>query len=524
MAENAAPNITPPAAPPPLRGAQLMLGSVALALATFMNVLDTSIANVSIPAIAGDMGVSPNQGTWIITSFAVANAISVPLTGWLTQRFGQVRLFVSSVLLFVIASTLCGLAPSIELLIAARVLQGAVAGPMIPLSQALLLNSYPKEKSGTALGIWSITTLIAPVLGPILGGWISDNYSWPWIFFINIPIGLGAAYVIWKLYRTRESVTHKLPIDGVGLALLVLWVGSLQIMLDKGKELDWFNSSTITMLAISAFVGLVFFLIWELNEKHPVVDLTLFKRRNFWTGVIAFSLAYGTFFGNLVILPLWLQTQMGYTATDAGWVLAPVGLFAVLLTPIVGKNLNKWDPRWVATVGFATFSLVFFMRSRFTTGVDITTLMIPTVLQGVPMALFFVPLTAIILSGLPPEKIPAASGLANFCRMLLGGFGSSIATTLWDRRSSVHHAQLTEAANIYNPLFDQSNQNIATLGVDAEQSHRLLDLTISTQAGVLGINDIFWASSILFFVLIGFIWLSRPARSGAAIVDAGGAH
>jgi DHA2 family multidrug resistance protein len=510
------------AAPPPLQGTQLLLGSVALAIATFMNVLDTSIANVSIPAISGDMGVSPNQGTWVITSFAVSNAISVPLTGWLTQRFGQVHLFVGSVLLFVIASLLCGLAPSIELLIAARVLQGAVAGPMIPLSQALLLNSYPKEKSGTALGIWSITTLIAPVVGPILGGWISDNYSWPWIFLINIPIGLGAAFIIWKLYGKRESPTHKLPIDRIGLALLVLWVGSLQVMLDKGKELDWFNSGLIVGLGVSAFVGLVFFLIWELTEKHPIVDLTLFKRRNFWTGVVAFSLAYGTFFGNLVLLPLWLQTQLGYTATDAGWVLAPVGLLAVLLTPIVGKNLNKWDPRWVATAGFAGFALVFFLRSGFTTGVDMRALMIPTILQGVPMALFFVPLTAIILSGLPPEKIPAASGLANFCRMLLGGFGSSIATTLWDRRSSVHHAQLSEGANVYNPLFEQSTQNIGNLA-SPEQAHGLLDHTISMQAGMLGINDVFWASSILFLLLIGLIWLSRPARS-AAPVDAGGAH
>jgi DHA2 family multidrug resistance protein len=505
-----------------LQGAKLLLGSVALGIATFMNVLDTSIANVSIPAISGDLGVSPNQGTWVITSFAVSNAISVPLTGWLTQRFGQVRLFITSVLLFVVASLLCGFAPSIELLIAARILQGAVAGPMIPLSQALLLNSYPKEKSGTALAIWSITTLIAPVVGPILGGWISDNYSWPWIFLINIPIGLGAAFIIWKLYGERESKTRKLPIDGVGLALLVLWVGSLQVMLDKGKELDWFNSGTIVTLGVCAFVGLVFFLIWELTEKHPIVDLTLFKKRNFWTGVVAFSLAYGTFFGNLVLLPLWLQTQLGYTATDAGWVLAPVGLLAVLLTPIVGRNLNKWDPRWAATAGFAGFALVFYLRSLYTSGVDMEALMIPTILQGIPMALFFVPLTAIILSGLPPEKIPAASGLANFCRILLGGFGSSIATTLWERRSSVHHAQLTESANVYNPLFSQSTQALGSIA-SPEQAHGLLDITISTQAGVLGINDIFWASSILFLVLIGFIWLSRPARS-AAPVNAGGAH
>ena len=211
-----------------------------------MNVLDTSIANVSIPAIAGDLAVSPDQGTWVITSFGVANAISLPLTGWLTQRYGQVRLFVASVLLFVIASFLCALAPTLGLLIAFRVLQGAVAGPMIPLSQSLLLSSYPKAKAGTALALWGVTTLVAPVVGPLLGGWITDNISWPWIFYINIPVGIAAAFATWLIYRPRETATHKLPIDGVGLGLLVVWVGALQVMLDKGKDLDWFGSTQIT--------------------------------------------------------------------------------------------------------------------------------------------------------------------------------------------------------------------------------------------------------------------------------------
>lgn len=513
----------PLTSPQPLRGKQLLLGSVALALATFMNVLDTSIANVSIPTIAGDFGVAPNQGTWVITSFAVANAISVPLTGWLTQRFGQVRLFLTSVLLFVIASLLCGLAPNIQLLIAARVLQGAVAGPMIPLSQALLLNTYPREKQGAALAIWGITTLVAPVIGPVLGGWISDNFSWPWIFYINLPIGLLCVAIIWPLYRARESAIRKLPIDSIGLALLVIWVGALQITLDKGKELDWFNSSTITALALVALVGFVFFLIWELNEEHPIVDLSLFRRRNFWAGVVAFSFGYGAFFGNLVILPLWLQTQMNYTATMAGIILAPVGFLAILITPIVGKNLGKWDPRWVATAGFATFALVFILRSHFNTGIDIKGLLIPTIIQGIPMGLFFIPLTSILLSGLPPERIPSATGVANFCRILLGGFGSSIATTIWDRRSSLHHAQLTEAANIYNPIFNQSVENAQTLGISADQAHALIERNIVVQAGMLGANDIFYASSILFFVLIGFIWMARPVKSSGPI-DTSAAH
>ncbi|MDE2586078.1 MAG: DHA2 family efflux MFS transporter permease subunit, partial [Betaproteobacteria bacterium] len=346
------PAAAPPGPPPPLHGPSLVIGTVALSLATFMNVLDTTIANVSIPAISGDLGVSSSQGTWVITSFAVANAISVPLTGWLTQRFGQVKLFVTSVLLFVLASLLCGLAPNLETLIAFRVIQGAVAGPMIPLSQALLLSSYPEAKSGMALAMWSMTTMVAPVVGPILGGWLSDNVSWPWIFYINIPVGVVAAWVTWQIYHRRESRTRIVPIDKIGLGLLVVWVGALQIMLDKGKELDWFHSGTIVTLGLVAAVAFAFFLVWELTEEHPVVDLALFTRRNFVTGTVTLALAYGLFFGGIVIIPLWLQTQMGYTATEAGLTAAPVGILALLLSPVIGKSLPKIDPRWIASASF----------------------------------------------------------------------------------------------------------------------------------------------------------------------------
>ncbi|MEO7160155.1 MAG: DHA2 family efflux MFS transporter permease subunit, partial [Polaromonas sp.] len=288
------------APPAPLEGSARVWGTIALSAATFMNVLDTSIANVSLPAIAGDLGVSATQGTWVITSFAVANAIAVPLTGFLTQRFGQVRLFMTSVLLFIMASWLCGLAPNMTTLIAFRALQGFVAGPMIPLSQTLLLASYPRVLAGLAMAMWAMTTLVAPVMGPLLGGWITDNISWPWIFYINIPVGLMAAGITWAIYHKRESKTRKVPIDAVGLALLVLWVGSLQLMLDKGKELDWFHSWQIIAMAVVAVVGLAFFLIWELTEEHPVVDLSLFKRRNFWAGALATAVGYGLFFGNVV--------------------------------------------------------------------------------------------------------------------------------------------------------------------------------------------------------------------------------
>ncbi|QJR10511.1 Multidrug export protein EmrB [Usitatibacter rugosus] len=510
--------------PAPLKGKSLVLGTIALSLATFMNVLDTSIANVSLSAIAGDLGVSPEQGTWVITSFAVANAISLPLTGWLTQRYGQVRLFTASVLLFVLASIACGLAPSIELLIFFRIVQGAVAGPMIPLSQTLLLASYPKEKAGTALAMWSMTTLVAPVAGPLLGGWITDNISWPWIFYINVPVGLGAAAVTWMIYRKRETATRKLPIDAVGLGLLIVFVGALQIMLDKGKDLDWFHSGTIIALAVVAALGLALFIVWELTDEHPVVDLRLFKRRNFTMGALALSLGYGVFFGNVVLLPLWLQQYMGYTATLAGFALAPVGLLAVLLSPVVGKNVSKVDPRIFATIAFVIFGVVMFMRSHFNTQVDLTTIMIPTVVQGAAMAFFFIPLVTLTLSGIAPAQLPAASGLSNFMRITAGSFGTSISTTLWDHRATFHHAQLAEKLTVYDPTTTQALANMQASGMTPDQALATLNRMIDQQAALLSATDIFYASALLFLALVGVVWLTKPAKAAAASEAAAGAH
>lgn len=510
---------------PPLEGAARIIGSIALSTAVFMNVLDTSIANVSIPTISGDMGVSTSQGTWVITSFAVANAITVPLTGWLTQRFGQVRLFLTSTLLFVLASWLCGFSPTLEALIGFRVLQGAVAGPMIPLSQTLMLASFPKEKAGMALAIWAMTTLVAPVAGPLLGGYISDNYTWPWIFYINIPVGLLAAWISWRIYGKRESMTRNLPIDKVGLVMLVVWVGALQIMLDKGKELDWFSSPVILTLASIAFVTFVLFIIWELTDAHPVVDLRLFLRRNFTVGASTLALAYGVFFGNVVLLPLWLQSTMGYTATDAGLVTAPTGLLAILLTPIIGKALGKYDPRYFATGAFAVFAVVCYMRAGFNTSADMYTLMIPTIIQGAAMAAFFVPLTAITLSGLEPHQIPAASGLSNFLRLTAGAFGTSIATTLWEDRAVLHHAQLTEVARPGAPAFDQALGALQSAGMSHAQALGMIDKLIDTQAFTLSALDVFWGSAGIFVALMFMVWLSHPQKSGGGSAEAAaGAH
>ena len=496
----------------PLQGSERVLGTVALSLATFMNVLDSSIANVSLPAIAGDLGVSPTQGTWVITSFGVANAIAVPITGWLTRRFGQVRLFVASVLLFVLASWLCGLAGSLESLIAFRVLQGLVAGPMIPLSQTLLLASYPPAMAGTAMAMWSMTTLVAPVTGPLLGGWITDNVSWPWIFYINLPVGLFAAALTWSIYRRRDPGPRHVPLDRVGLVLLVLWVGALQLMVDRGKELDWFESDEIVVLALVAAVAFAFFLVWELTEPQPLVYLRHFGRRNFTVGVAALSVAYGLFFGNVVLLPLWLQQWMGYTATWAGLATAPVGLLAIALSPWVGKNVHRIDARKLTTVAFLGFGLVLWLRSRFNTQVPFEVVLLPTLLQGAAMAFFFIPLQSVIFSGLPPDQMPAASGVSNFARICAGAIGTSLFTTLWDRRAALHHAQLSEAAHAGTVGLQSALEGLQAGGLTLAQAQAAVERQLLTQAYTMAVTDLFLLSSALFVGLIALVWLARLPR------------
>ncbi|MBX3644701.1 MAG: DHA2 family efflux MFS transporter permease subunit [Rubrivivax sp.] len=514
---------TAPPALPPLHGAERWLATIAVSLATFMNVLDSSIANVSIPAISGDLGVSPAQGTWVITSFAVANAISMPLTGWLAMRFGAVRVFVTSTLLFVVASWLCGLAPTIEALVGFRVLQGLVAGPMIPLSQTLLLSVYPPALAGMATALFGMTVLVAPVVGPLLGGWITEHISWPWIFYINVPLGLGAMAVTWQLFRDRQTPPRRIPLDRIGLGLLVLWVGAMQLMLDKGKELDWFASGEIVALAATAVVGFAFFLVWELGAAHPVVDLKLFARRNYLFGTLALSVAYGVVFGNIVLLPLWLQQYMGYTATWAGMAMAPVGLLAIVLSPWVGHNVSRVDPRWMTTFSFLGFAVVLWMRTRFSTQSDFATILLPTLLQGIAMAFFFIPLQAIALGGLPPARLPSATGLNNFVRITAGAIGTSVYTTLWDSRASLHHAQLAEHVAETNPAAMQAIAQLRGAGYTREQALALINRMIDQQAFTMAANDLFWLSSLIFVALVALAWATRRRQGPLSAIE-GGAH
>ena len=486
----------------PLQGGALAILTLALSLATFMLVLDSTIANVAIPTIAGDLGASSSQGTWVITSFGVANAISIPITGWLAKRFGEVRLFLISTLLFVLASWLCGIANSLEMLIVFRVLQGAVAGPIIPLSQSLLLNNYPPEKRGMALAFWSMTIVVAPICGPILGGWISDNIHWGWIFFINVPIGLAVVLISWKVLEGRESRISHQPVNTVGLILLALGVGALQLMLDQGRELDWFNSTEIVVLTIIAAVGLIALIIWELTDDNPVVDVSLFKSRNFTVGCVSTSLAFLVYSGTVVLIPLLLQQVYNYTATWAGLAAAPVGLLPILLAPIIGKFGNKIDMRILITVSFMVYALTFYWRAvTFEPEMTFMDVALPQFVQGLAVACFFMPLTTITLSGLPPEKMASASSLFNFLRTLAGSIGTSLTTFMWYNREAVHHTQLTEVINPYNPISQQFFQTMGSFGLSEEQTASYLAKQITAQGFIIGANEIFLVSAITFIII-----------------------
>jgi MFS transporter, DHA2 family, multidrug resistance protein len=489
---------------------------LALALATFMQVLDTTIANVSIPTIAGYLGVSSDQGTWIITSFAVANGVSVPLTGWLMRRFGVVRTFVTSVLLFTVASFLCGTSTSMTELILFRVIQGGVSGPIIPGSQALLLTLFPENRKGTALAIWSMTTLVAPICGPILGGYISDNYAWGWIFLINVPVGIFSAFVCWRSLQAQETPMHRIRIDGVGLALLVVWVGSLQVMLDQGKDLDWFNSNVIVGLCIVTVVVLAAWIIWELSEEQPIVDLSLFKWPSFTLGTVALCLAYGLFFGNVVLMPLWLQTQLNYTATWAGIVTAPSGITALMVAPFVGKFIGRFDARLFATVSFAIFALSYFMRAAYPPDASFWVFAVPTLVQGFAMGTFFIALLTITFDRLPPDKLPAASGLNNFLRITASGFATSLTTTYWDRREALHQSRLVESLSAFSTKLREGVGDIMSLGLSDRSADAAVLKGVVGQAYLLSSLDLFYLFGWTVLLLIPICWLARrPAASGA---------
>ncbi len=496
------------------KGSKLFLLNFALGLGTFIQILDSSIANVAVPYIAGNLSVSADQGTWVITSFACSNAVVLPLTGWLSDYFGRVRLFVYSVLLFSLTSFLCGQASSLTSLVFFRVLQGAVAGCLIPLSQSLILLSNPPEKRGGALGFWAMIVVVAPVMGPILGGYITQEYSWPWIFYINVPIGIVSAWMTWVLLKHRESEIRRYPIDWTGLILLTVGVSSMQIMLDKGKDLDWFNSNFIIALTIISLVALIYFIAWTRHARYPIVDFSFFEDRNFLLGTIVTTIGYLIFFGSTVTVPLWLQTQENYTAFWAGVAVAPIGIVPCFLSSTVGKLMNRIDVRLMASCSFFFFSIGFFLQALFISGVSLEYVMAVRFFQGFGVVVFFIPLVQLSLGYICPEKYASASGLFNFIRILVGsGFGTSLSIEWWTHFAITHHAYLSETITVYDPRIIEL-YNVMTLNptTHTDVVNRLLETLLTQEAYVLATNDLSWLSAWTFLLMVPIPFLCRRVK------------
>jgi len=501
----------------PLKGGQLVLAGLLLASANFIAVLDTTIANVSVPTIAGNLGATSSQGTYVITSYAVAEAITVPLTGWLARRFGTVRVFITSMLLFGLFSALCGLANSLGLLVLFRIFQGLAGGPLMPLSQTLLLRIFPKEKAAAAMGLWAMTTLVAPILGPILGGVICDSASWPYIFYINVPVALLCGVAGWRMLKRYETPLASSRIDGIGLALLVVWVGALQLMLDEGKDLDWFSSPEIIALGLIALVGFMAFLIWEMDTPNPVVDLRVFRHRGFSVSVLTISLAFGAFFGATVLTPLWLQGTMGYTATKAGYVTALSGVLAVLSAPLAASLSSRKDARKLVCFGIGWLAAVTLWRAFATPDMGYWEIGIPLLVMGVGMPFFFVPLTSLALASVDEPETASAAGLMSFCRTVSGAFATSLVNTTWEDRTQVMHAELAGLTD----RFGQLDSLLQQTGLNAEQALAQLNQMVQSQSVTLATNQVFLISGCAFALAAAAVWLApRPTR----VADTTAAH
>ncbi|MBI1252235.1 MAG: DHA2 family efflux MFS transporter permease subunit [Alphaproteobacteria bacterium] len=501
----------------PLQGGMLFLAAIVLASANFIAVLDMTIANVSVPNIAGSLGISASQGTWVITSYSVAEAIVVPLTGWIAGRFGSVRVFTTAMLLFGAFSAFCGLAQSLEMLVFGRIMQGLTGGLLMPLSQTLLLRIFPKEKANAAMAIWAMTTLIAPVLGPILGGSLCDNFGWPLIFFINVPLAMFCAPVAFKMLRRYEQSPVRMPIDLIGLSLLILFVGALQLMVDLGKEHAWFESPLIVSLGVIAAVGFVVFVIWELNQRHPIVNLRVFRHRGFTMSVITLTLAFGAMFAANVLTPLWLQSYMGYTSAWAGMTTAWSGVLAVIAAPIVGQRMGKVDPRRLVFIGLIWLAGVTALRSNLTNDVTYWQISIPLLLMGAGLPFFFVPLTALSLGSVEPHETASAAGLQNFLRTLSGAVATSVVQTVWEDKASYNHAELSGVVDRWGAAV----RAYEAQGMSHDQAIYALNNLVDGQSVMIATNQVMALVTAAFFLAAWVIWLAPKPKHAIDATQAG---
>jgi DHA2 family multidrug resistance protein len=501
----------------PLTGLSLLIAAIAIGAGNFLVVLDSTITNVSVPNIAGALGVSANQGTWVITSYAVAEAITVPLTGWLAKRFGAQRVFITCYIAFAVMSVFCGLSTSLGMLIFGRVMLGLVGGPIMPLAQTLLLRIFPPEKATLAIIIFSMTTLVGPITGPILGGVICDNAGWPWIFFVTAPFALIGGAILFTLLRGQPDPKARAKVDTVGLGLLIVWVGALQILLDEGRDQDWFASPEIQILAVVATLGFLSFLIWVLHEKNPIVDLRIFANRGFAAAAATYCLGFAAFFSTIVIVPLWLQQNMGYTATWAGYSTGIMGILAIACAPLVGRATEKIDPRLIASLGFVGLGLLNAWRMSFTPDVTFGQMALPTLLYGPCMVMFFIPLSGLTVSTVGPEEQANAAGLANFMRTIGGAFATSLVQTAWSDAGRRSQTELAGAMVHGSRAIDAYQAS----GLSHQGAVAMLDGVVQSQSTMLATLKVFGMVTLAFFAAAALIWIAPKPKGPIAV---GGGH
>jgi len=491
-------------------------------LAIFMEVLDTSVANVALPHIAGNLSAGVDESTWVLTSYLVSNAIVLPLTGWFSSIFGRKRFYMVCVVIFTLSSLLCGLAPSLPLLVFFRILQGAGGGALQPISQAILLESFPKEKRGMAMAVFGMGVVLAPIIGPTLGGWITDSYSWRWIFLINIPVGiislvLTLFFVFDPPYLVRKSLREGARIDYIGTGLLSVGLGFLQVVLDKGEREDWFGSNFIIWCAVVTVVGLVGAVLWELSQKDPAVDFHLLKERNFLIATMTMFMLGLVLYGSTALLPIFLQTLLGYTALLSGLVLSPGGILVVILLPVVGKLLTHIESRWLVVFGLAVLSLSLFHMASFNLEVDFRTAMTARIYQSAGMAFLFVPINVMAFYFIPKEKINNATGIINLARNIGGSVGIAGVVTMLARRAQYHQAVLvghmTPLDTAYRAMLGGASQMLTARGSDpamaAHQAQGLAYGLLMRHSTMLAFLDDFWLMGVVILIMIPFMFLMK---------------
>jgi MFS transporter, DHA2 family, multidrug resistance protein len=495
--------------------------AISVMLATFMEVIDTSIASVALPHIAGSLSATTDEATWVLTSYLVANAIILPASGWFALRFGRKRFLITCIVIFTISSFICGAATSLGMILIARAVQGAGGGALQPLSQAILLESFPPEKRGAAMAVFALGVVVAPVLGPTLGGWLTDQYSWRWAFYINIPIGVLAIFMLMRFVTDPPYIKDAHPgrIDGIGLGLLAISLACLQIILDKGQEVDWFGATWIRWMAVIMVATLIGFLIRELTAGKPLVDLKVFLDRNFAIGCILIALFGGVIYGVVTLLPLFYQTLLGYSASAAGWAVSPRGIGAIAIMPIIGVLSGRLDNRWLIVTGFVVFGLTSVWMARLSLDIGPSSLLWPIIISGAGTGMVFVPLATISMGTLKNEQIGNASGLFNLMRNVGGGIGISMVNTLVSRHSQIHRAELVQNIAPENPAFQQTfNSTHAAMAqyvgpvVSDQRAYGLIQGTLDQQSAAFSYVDVFRYLALACFMCACVVLLMKKVK------------